>query len=120
MATALAERPPRLGVSGFPLTAEQCRIIDTPPDRTFKCEAFAGCAKTSTSVEYAHAHPVEALYLAFNTSIAAEANGKFPPHVVTKTANAYAYQNSSESFHESDRLLVHRVELRTRLVEVQA
>ena len=104
MATALAERPPRVGVSGFPLTAEQCRILDTPPDRTFKCEAFAGCAKTSTSVEYAHAHPVEALYLAFNTSIAAEANGKFPPHVVTKTANAYAYQRMNVRAY-SDRML---------------
>ena len=104
MATAAVERTPRLGVSGHPLTPEQCLIIDTPPTRTFKCEAFAGCAKTSTSVEYAHAYPIEALYLAFNTSIALEAKGKFPSHVLTKTANAYAYQQMNVRAY-SDRML---------------
>src|SRR3546814_20314709 len=54
--------------------------------------AFAGCAKTTTSVEYAHAwsqHP--GLYLAFNNGIANEAKGKFPSHIQTQTAHAHAY-----------------------------
>src|SRR3546814_18486188 len=54
--------------------------------------AFAGCAKTTTSVEYAHAwsqHP--GLYLAFNNGIANEAKGKFPSHIQTQTAHAHDY-----------------------------
>src|SRR3546814_14787238 len=55
-------------------------------------DLFAGCAKTTTSVEYAHAwsqHP--GLYLAFNNGIANEAKGKFPSHIQTQTAHAHAY-----------------------------
>lgn len=93
MATLPAEISPRLGVSGHPLTQEQESIISSTPDRTMKWPAFAGCAKTSTSVEYTHAWPNhKALYLAFNSSIAAEAKGRFPAHVQTQTAHSHAYQ----------------------------
>src|SRR3546814_8819707 len=67
-------------------------ILAQPPTRTRKWMAFAGCAKTTTSVEYAHAwsqHP--GLYLAFNNGIANEAKGKFPSHIQTQTAHAHAY-----------------------------
>src|SRR3546814_2631239 len=72
----------RIGVNGHPLTREQEEILAQPPTRTRKWMAFAGCAKTTTSVEYAHAwsqHP--GLYLAFNNGIANEAKGNFPSHI---------------------------------------
>src|SRR3546814_4287716 len=43
----------RIGVNGHPLTREQEEILAQPPTRTRKWMAFAGCAKTTTSVEYA-------------------------------------------------------------------
>ena len=93
MATLPAEISPRIGVSGHPLTEEQETIISSAPDQTMKWPAFAGCAKTSTSVEYTHAWPgYKALYLAFNSSIAAEGKGRFPGHVQTQTAHSHAYQ----------------------------
>lgn len=70
---------------------EQERIIAQPPTETCKWQAFAGCAKTTTSVEYSHAHPETALYLAFNAAIAGDAKGRFPSHVHTQTAHGYAY-----------------------------
>src|SRR3546814_10174600 len=82
----------RIGVNGHPLTREQEEILAQPPTRTRKWMAFAGCAKTTTSVEYAHAwsqHP--GLYLAFNNGIANEVKGKFPSHIQTQTAHAHAY-----------------------------
>lgn len=82
---------PRIGALGHPLTREQERIIAQPPTETFKCMAFAGCAKTTTSVEYAHVHPETALYLAFNAAIAGDAKGRFPRHVHTQTAHGYAF-----------------------------
>src|SRR3546814_15564241 len=82
----------RIGVNGHPLTREQEEILAQPPTRTRKWMAFAGCAKTTTSVEYAHAwsqHP--GLYLAFNNGIANEAKGKFPSHIQTPTAPVNTY-----------------------------
>jgi hypothetical protein len=104
MATAPAYVAPRIGANGHPLTPEQERIVALPPTTTRKWMAFAGCAKTTTSIEYAHAHPEAALYLAFNTSIAAEAKGKFPAHVHTQTAHGYAYSRLGVQRH-ADRLL---------------
>jgi F-box protein 18 (helicase) len=84
------QRVPRIGVGGHQLTEEQEHIVSLPPDRTRKWMAFAGCAKTSTAIEYANAHRERALYLAFNAGIAAEADGRFPDHVDVFTAHAYA------------------------------
>lgn len=83
---------PRVGVSGHPLTEEQELIVSRPPTRTQKWMAFAGCAKTTTAVEYTNVHPERALYLAFNSSIANDAKGRFPDHVDVFTAHAYAYR----------------------------
>lgn len=80
-----------VGVSGHPLTPEQERIIALPPTETRKWVAFAGCAKTTTSVEYTNAHRVPALYLAFNQSIANDAKGRFPSYVHVQTAHGYAF-----------------------------
>ncbi|AXK44096.1 ATP-dependent helicase (plasmid) [Erythrobacter aureus] len=93
MGHALQENSGKIGVGGYPLTDEQLAIIRQPPTETRQWQAFAGCTKTTTAVEYTHAWPNHrALYLAFNASIAAEAKGKFPPHVQTQTAHSHAYQ----------------------------
>lgn len=93
MATLLNDHPTRIGVNGYPLTLEQEAILSIEPTCTTKWMAFAGCAKTTTSVEYSHAWPNhKALYLAFNASIAADAKGRFPQNVQTQTAHGHAYQ----------------------------
>lgn len=82
----------RIGLNGFPLTEEQVSILDMPPTKTMKWAAFAGCAKTTTSVEYSASYSShKALYLAFNQKIASEAKGRFPNNVTTQTAHAHAY-----------------------------
>lgn len=95
---------PRIGVSGHPLTEEQELIVSRPPTRTQKWMAFAGCAKTTTAVEYTNVHPEEALYLAFNNSIAGDAKGRFPDHVDVFTAHAYARRRMNVEPHK-DRLV---------------
>jgi len=97
-----------IGVSGHPLTSEQEEILSHPPDSSKKWEAFAGCAKTSTSIEFAHAWPRPAIYIAFNNSIVAEAESKFPSHVQTRTANSYAY-NALGINRYRDRLIKQRL-----------
>lgn len=55
-------------------------------------EAFAGAAKTSTTVECAKTTPDETLgYFAYNKSIATEAKGKFPRNVEARTAHSFAF-----------------------------
>lgn len=104
MASAPLIDMPRIGALGHPLTLEQERILAQPPNETFKCMAFAGCAKTTTSVEYSHAHPETALYLAFNAAIAGDAKGRFPRHVHTQTAHGYAYNQMGVRQH-SERMV---------------
>lgn len=91
MGETISKSSGRIGANGHPLTIEQENILALPPTETRKWQAFAGCAKTTTSVEYAHAWPqYPALYLAFSAPIAADAKGKFPRHIETKTAHAFA------------------------------
>ena len=104
MATAPAIDMPRIGASGHPLTREQERIISQPPAETCKWVAFAGCGKTTTSVEYSRAHPETALYLAFNAAIAGDAKGRFGSNVHTQTAHGYAFSSMGVRQH-SDRLV---------------
>ena len=80
------------GSGRIKLTCEQEEILACPPDNTTRWIAFAGCAKTTTCVEYSHQWKRKALYLAFNAAIAADAKGRFPANVETKTAHAYAFQ----------------------------
>lgn len=98
-APILDTRP--VGASGLPLTPEQERIISMPPTQTRKWLAFAGCAKTTTSVEYTHAHKLPALYLAFNQSIANDAKGRFPSYVHVQTAHGYAFSQMNVKRYES-------------------
>ena len=97
---ALATR----GSGRISLTGEQDLILDQPPDQTIRWRAFAGCAKTTTGVEYAHQWKRPSLYLAFNAAIAADAKGRFPEHVTTKTAHGYAFNALGVQKH-SDRLV---------------
>lgn len=97
----------RIGALGYPLTVEQDKILDHRPTGISKWEAFAGCAKTSTLIEYAHQHPEPALYLAFNAAIAADAKPRFPSHVQTYTAHSYAYR--AMSAHQYKDRLVNRL-----------
>lgn len=54
--------------------------------------AFAGTGKTTTAVQFARNNPEKRiLYIAFNRSVANEAQGKFPENVVCKTAHQIAY-----------------------------
>lgn len=73
-------------------TAEQQAILACPPTETMKVSAFAGCGKTSTLVAYAKTWKRRGLYLAFNSAIAKEASARFPAHVETRTAHAFAYR----------------------------
>lgn len=100
MATAPLTNLPRIGALGHPLTYEQERIIAQPPTQNIKCVASAGCAKTTSSVEYAHEHPETALYLAFNAAIAGDAKGRFPRHIHTQTAHGYAYSQMGVRAHD--------------------
>ncbi|QAY80130.1 UvrD-helicase domain-containing protein [Sphingosinicella sp. BN140058] len=104
MATAPKSHVP-IGVSGHPLTAEQQALIASPPSETARWIAGAGCSKTTSLVEYAHAwSDYSGLYLAFNAPIAAEAKGRFPRHIRTQTAHAHAYQLLNMRRHQ-DRII---------------
>lgn len=92
------------GSGRISLTSEQSLILDQAPDQTTRWRAFAGCAKTTTGVEYAHQWKRPSLYLAFNAAIAADAKGRFPDHVTTKTAHGYAFTALNVQKH-SDRLV---------------
>jgi superfamily I DNA/RNA helicase len=54
--------------------------------------AGAGTGKTSTLVLLGQAKPARARYIAFNRSIAKEAERKFPKYVRTSTAHSLAFQ----------------------------
>jgi len=75
------------------LTDEQEAVIatDVKPGAALKIIAYAGTGKTSTFVEYSHAHDHPMLYLAFNKSVELEAKEKFGPNVRPKTIHALAY-----------------------------
>lgn len=113
-------KPQIVGSGTVALTGEQRLILDQPPDQTVRWRAFAGCAKTTTGVEYAHHWQKPSLYLAFNAAIAADAKGRFPERVETKTAHGYAYSALSVRKH-SDRLIPrlrndHLDQFRTKLL----
>lgn len=101
----MSTSPAHSAISRFPPTPEQQDILNNPPTSTIIVEAYAGCAKTSTLEMYARKWPeYRGLYLAFNSSIAAEANGRFPSHIENKTGHAYAFRQMGVSQHK-DRLV---------------
>lgn len=85
----------------FPLTGEQEAIVwsahnDSQPT---VAEALAGTGKTSTCVEIAKSMPRRRMtYLAFNRSVALEAERRFPDWVTVGTAHSFAYQAIGKTY----------------------
>lgn len=78
------------------LTDEQVAAIDIfRRGATAKVNAFAGTGKTTTLEHMARSRSSKGLYLAFNTSIAAEAQARFPSHVDARTTHSYAFKHLS-------------------------
>ncbi|XP_058480287.1 F-box DNA helicase 1 isoform X2 [Solea solea] len=76
------------------LTGEQQRIMnhDIQADHLVKVIAFAGTGKTSTLVKYAEQRPhLRFLYVAFNRSVACEAQRRFSRNVDCKTVHSLAF-----------------------------
>jgi hypothetical protein len=74
-------------------TKEQQDIIDLAKQgNNLAIQAFAGAAKTSTCVMIAENIKQPSLYIAFNKTIATEANERFPFHVECRTLHSIAYE----------------------------
>lgn len=80
------------------LTEEQLRVVGSKA-RRLAVQAGAGASKTTTLVEYAKARPRERLlYLAFNKSIATEAQERMPANVVARTTHSLAWKKAVQLF----------------------
>lgn len=72
-------------------TEEQEGVIESTASK-LKVYAFAGTGKTTTLVEFSKRRPNKRiLYLAFNRSVAEEAQERFPSNVDAKTSHALAF-----------------------------
>ncbi|XP_043092103.1 F-box DNA helicase 1 isoform X2 [Puntigrus tetrazona] len=77
------------------LTHEQQQILnhDIQSNHVVKIMAFAGTGKTSTLVKYAQRRPhMRFLYLAFNKSVAMQAQQSFPNNVECSTIHSMAFR----------------------------
>lgn len=98
------------GDSGRPqmqLTGEQQQILshDIQADHVVKVIAFAGTGKTTTLVKYAEQRPhLRFLYVAFNKSVATEAQRRFPNNVDCKTVHSLAFADVGKSYHICQKL----------------
>ncbi|XP_044198576.1 F-box DNA helicase 1 isoform X1 [Thunnus albacares] len=84
------------------LTREQQQILghDIQPDHVVKIMAFAGTGKTTTLVKYAEQRPhLRFLYVAFNKSVAVEAERRFPRNVHCKTVHSLAFKDIGRRYH---------------------
>ncbi|KAM9335003.1 F-box DNA helicase 1 [Symphorus nematophorus] len=89
------------------LTGEQQHILshDIQPDHVVKVVAFAGTGKTTTLVKYAELRPhLRFLYVAFNKSVASEAQCRFPSNVDCKTVHSLAFNDVGKSYHARKKL----------------
>ncbi|KAK5849103.1 hypothetical protein PBY51_008771 [Eleginops maclovinus] len=78
------------------LTGEQQQILshDIQANHVLKIMAFAGTGKTTTLVKYAEQRPhLRFLYVAFNKSVASEAQRRFPSNVACKTVHSLAFSD---------------------------
>ncbi|XP_035531570.1 F-box DNA helicase 1 [Morone saxatilis] len=83
------------------LTREQQQILshNIQPDQVVKIVAFAGTGKTTTLVKYAEQRPhLRFLYVAFNKSVASEAQRRFPSNVDCKTVHSLAFSDVGRSY----------------------
>ena len=84
----------------MPLTDEQQAVVHSRSE-ALKVVAFAGAGKTSTLRAYAQARPERRmLYLAFNSSIAREASGKFTLNVTCLTTHQLAYRAVGHAYRQ--------------------
>ncbi|GAA6227752.1 F-box DNA helicase 1 [Lates japonicus] len=84
------------------LTSEQQRVLshDIQEDHVVKIIAFAGTGKTTTLVKYAEQRPhLRFLYVAFNKSVACEAERRFPRNVDCKTVHSLAFRDIGLRYH---------------------
>ncbi|XP_044042350.1 F-box DNA helicase 1 isoform X2 [Siniperca chuatsi] len=89
------------------LTHEQQQILshDIQKDHVVKIVAFAGTGKTTTLVKYAERRPhLRFLYVAFNKSVASEAQRRFPRNVDCKTVHSLAFNKVGRSYHSCQKL----------------
>ncbi|KAM9327728.1 F-box DNA helicase 1 isoform 2-T2 [Pholidichthys leucotaenia] len=89
------------------LTREQQRILshDIQEDHLVKIVAFAGTGKTTTLVKYAEQRPhLRFLYVAFNSSVAREAQRRFPSNVVCRTVHSLAFNDIGKEYRLRDKL----------------
>lgn len=84
---------------GFPATEEQIQIVEKAKTKqSFKVQALAGAAKTSTAILLSTYDPVPTLYACFNKKVADEAAGEFPSCVRAQTLNSIAYRHTISPF----------------------
>uniref|UniRef100_A0A3Q3WVL0 DNA 3'-5' helicase n=1 Tax=Mola mola TaxID=94237 RepID=A0A3Q3WVL0_MOLML len=84
------------------LTHEQQQILshNIQQDHVVKIVAFAGTGKTTTLVKYAEQRPhLRFLYVAFNKSVAIEAQRRFPRNVACKTVHSLAFSDVGKRYH---------------------
>lgn len=84
------------------LTMEQLQILshNMQLQDVIKIVAFAGTGKTTTLVKYAEQRPhLRFLYVAFNKSVANEAQRRFPSNVISKTVHSLAFADIGRSYH---------------------
>ncbi|KAI4874006.1 hypothetical protein NFI96_027836, partial [Prochilodus magdalenae] len=105
-----APPPPSPGDDGenqVQVTHEQQQILnhEIQRDHVVKIMAFAGTGKTTTLVRYAQQRPnLRFLYVAFNKSVAMQANRSFPSNVVCKTVHSIAYTAVGYRYKKLDKL----------------
>uniref|UniRef100_A0A8C9ZJ80 F-box DNA helicase 1 n=1 Tax=Sander lucioperca TaxID=283035 RepID=A0A8C9ZJ80_SANLU len=95
------------GPFSIQLTREQQQILshDIQGDHVVKIVAFAGTGKTTTLVKYAEQRPhLRFLYVAFNKSVASEAQRRFPSNVACKTVHSLAFANIGRRYHSRQNL----------------
>ncbi|XP_026183236.1 F-box DNA helicase 1 [Mastacembelus armatus] len=83
------------------LTREQHQILshDIQTDHVVKIIAFAGTGKTTTLIKYAERRPhLRFLYVAFNKSVAREAQRRFPKNVQCKTVHSLAFSDVGKRY----------------------
>ncbi|UDM18953.1 UvrD-helicase domain-containing protein [Vogesella sp. XCS3] len=79
-------------------TGQQNAIISAE-GRRIRVLAFAGTGKTFSLVEYTKERPLKRfLYLAFNKSVATEAQSRFPKNVVVKTTHGLGFPRFGSAF----------------------
>lgn len=89
------------------LTGEQQMVLshDIQSDHIVKIMAFAGTGKTTTLVKYAERRQdLRFLYVAFNKSVAKEAERRFPRNVACKTVHALAFREIGFRYQNAKKL----------------